>query len=714
MIHPDLAAENEFVQNAYARLAAMRDIARMRMEEVLDLGRGGTPQSRAERDVVVRSSLARLDALNVGEQALVFGRIDFQEASGEFDGASFHIGRLSVNGEDMEPLVVDWRAPVSEAFYRATGKDPMGLRLRRHLLCRGPKVVGIEDEALGSDEQFVTDESLIGAGALYAAISRPRTEYMADIVATIQGEQDAIVRHPMSGVLVVQGAPGTGKTAVALHRAAYLLYTYRWRFEHQGLLVVGPSTEFVRYISRVLPSLGESGVELKTIEGVSGLTASRAESSALAVATKGDVRMAEVIAKGVKDRERALRKVVEVPFGSKILKVPPELTARIVNAAKRRSGPHNSRRRLVEHKLAEVLAQSYLQDGPLVAPRDPESNVVHIGARVEEVAATPLPGEDGDVLKEVIDALRHSQAFQRVVERIWPRLTAFEFLYDLLAHRPLLELAAKGILSDRERDAIAVTRQTSVEEHRWSHEDLMLLDEARVLLEGDDEITTFGHVVIDEAQDLSPMAARMIARRCPGGSMTVLGDIAQAMGPWAGRDWASITLPLRNGREFELVELTVNYRTPAEISAVADVVRARYLPEYRASKSIREGARPPRYLPIARGTLLEELRGVIGDLAGQGLDGTIGIVAPTEQVSSIVTELESLDEMHRSAIAVLDVGRVRGLEFDHVVIVEPFVLIRDPERAMRALFVAVTRATQSVTFLGSDEVPDWLEPTIFT
>ena len=289
--HPDLQDEQEFLDRAFDGLEFMRGEARQMLEGVLDLGRGGTFQSRTERDIVVRTSLARLEQLDIGDQALYFGRIDRLPEPGDRAtlGESFHIGRLAVSGPDHEPLVVDWRAPVAEPFYRATGLDPQGLARRRHLAVRGRSVVGLEDEyfvdpdgrpttatagsagdgAAAGGERLLSDGMVLGGpGALLSALGQARTGHMGDIIGTIQREQDEIIRSPLAGVLIVQGGPGTGKTAVALHRAAYLLYTHRFPLERQGVLVVGPNPLFLRYIEQVLPSLGETGVSLSTVSGL--------------------------------------------------------------------------------------------------------------------------------------------------------------------------------------------------------------------------------------------------------------------------------------------------------------------------------------------------------------------------------------------------------------------------------------------------------------
>ena len=369
----ELQAEQAFVDMAYARLDAMRSDANSMLEGVLDLGRGGTFQSRTERDVIVRTSLARLEQLDIGDQALTFGRIDriddgAKGGKGGTNGAAaangaaadgtdggepavetFHIGRLAIHSADHDPLVVDWRAPIAEPFYRATGRDPQGLVLRRHLALEGRRVVGLEDERFslpgsgyssdqtegdfsasggaepggedGTGELIQSDLPIGGPAALLAALDRARSGRMTDIVSTIQREQDEIIRAPLAGVLVVQGGPGTGKTAVALHRAAYLLYTHRFPLERQGVLVVGPNPLFLRYIEQVLPSLGETGVTLSTVSGL--VTEVRTvENGPVDVARlKGDQRMAKVIARAVRTRQRPLADDVAIPYGALLLRL---------------------------------------------------------------------------------------------------------------------------------------------------------------------------------------------------------------------------------------------------------------------------------------------------------------------------------------------------------------------------------------------------------
>lgn len=713
--------ESAFVKSAYERLERMREQARGNMADVMDIGRGGTFQARAERDVVVRTSLARLESLDVGDQALVFGRIDFADPGSAFGEPAFHIGRLSVNSADMEPLVVDWRAPVAEAFYRATGKDPMGLWRRRHLLCEGESVIGLEDEILDRPEQMSpiategeVELDLIGPGALFAAISRPRTEHMRDMVSTIQSEQDAIIRSPLPGILVVQGAPGTGKTAVALHRAAYILYTHRWRFERQGLLVVGPSFDFVRYIQHVLPSLGESGVELHTVEGLTGFAVRAVERDGELARIKGDARMALMLKKAVRDRERPLRREVEIPFGARYIKVPVELTQDVTDWAKRRRGSHNHRRKMVESRLADLLARAYVAGSVLVREMDAQSNIVSISALSEKMAGEVQPGEEEeDVLREVTTSLRRSYSFQKVVERIWPHLTPELALTDLLTHLPLLKLAGKRYFPEED---LVLLHDGDVASRGWTKEEVVLLDELRPLLDGDsEESETYGHVVIDEAQDLTPMAARLLARRCPQGSMTILGDLAQAFGPFSGRGWDEVTAPLRGSKPFEMVELSINYRTPESITELANRVRSRYAADAKPSRAIRRGDSDV----VARTCTAETRDAVLLEMVEEEAraigGGMIGVITSAEGVGHAKGVLHHLDTEGTKTdgvrVTVVDIAAARGLEFDSVIVVEPLELLPQRRLAERALYVAATRSTRRLAFLSTDSLPDWLYPT---
>ncbi len=822
--HPDLRDEQEFLNRAYEGLEFMRGEARQMLEDVLDLGRGGTFQSRTERDIVVRTSLARLEQLDVGDQALYFGRIDRlptpdqgSEGSNGSDGAahtngthgtrgdggtradgashpllgeSFHIGRLGVSGPDHEPLVVDWRAPVAEPFYRATGLDPQGLARRRHLALRAQEVVGLEDEyfiatgtlatgdgtmrtdtdtAPADGERLLTDGLVLGGpGALLAALGQARTGHMGDIVSTIQREQDEIIRAPLPGVLVVQGGPGTGKTAVALHRAAYLLYTHRFPLERQGVLVVGPNPLFLRYIEQVLPSLGEAGVSLSTVAGLVPEVRVRGVDQPAAAKLKGDVRMVKVLARAVRTRQRPLRRDVEIPFGAGVLRLRASLTEEIVSLARRRPGTHNARRRFVETQVVGALADEYRRRVSRGGPHDGAGE----SSELEDTAA-------GEVYEELLGRLRRVPQVVEALDRMWPRLSPHELLHDLFGAPPLLAAAARGILSVAEVERLGRPRSASLEAVPWTTADAALVDEARMLLgprrrrpgrarstrpggraapqgEGaaveagfwpqglpaspeppvapgalsgtDDEVRSFGHIVVDEVQDLSPMQLRMLARRSLSGSMTVVGDIAQATRPWAPSGWDEVVRHLSPQRAPRLVELTVSYRTPSEVVEVAARVLAAAAPGITPPRPVRQSGHRPRFVSATRATLWDALAEVVRDEAAGVAQGRVAVLGPSVLLPEMVRALQGagLDPVDprdpagaglAAGLVVLPADETNGLEFDAAIVVEPALIAAvsdEPgsegppvttKRGLRTLYVACTRPTQRLTVVHAEPLP---------
>ena len=753
----ELEAEQEFVDLAYARLDAMRGDANSMLEGVLDLGRGGTFQSRTERDVIVRTSLARLEQLDIGDQALTFGRIDRlvgDPGDGpEPDTETFHIGRLAIHGADHEPLVVDWRAPVAEPFYRATGRDPLGLLLRRHLALQGRTVVSVEDERFnapglvgdavedtvetgdgtgpgpdGSGELIVGDLPIGGPAALLAALDRARSGRMTDIVSTIQGEQDEIIRAPLSGVLVVQGGPGTGKTAVALHRAAYLLYTHRFPLERQGVLVVGPNPLFLRYIEQVLPSLGETGVTLSTVSGLVPEIKIQENGPADVARLKGDVRMAKVVARAVRTRQRPLTVDLEVPYGALVLRLTAEDTRRIVEGARRRPGTHNGRRRLVEQSVAQVLADR--------ARRTQQ----RLGIGTPNVTAFPGYEDPSELPEDEFDFDDFSRKVRRVPElaqaldRMWPRLSPHELLHDLYGAPPLIHAAAKGILTPEEQALLQRPRSASFDDVAWTPADAALVDEARHLLGprsggSDDALRKYGHIVVDEVQDLSPMQLRMLTRRSLAGSMTVVGDIAQATAPWAPTSWADIVEHLPRRRPARTVELTVSYRTPAEVLAVASRVLAVAAPELTPPTPVRRTGVEPRMLRVDGfdgPATTADLARVVADAAAEEVEavrpGRVAILAPdtlrgalADALAAAGTPVADARDMRRGGLSeplvLLAADSANGLEFDSVIVVEPALIAGETARGLRTLYVALTRPTQHLTVVSLTAPPAALSAT---
>ncbi|MFM9070583.1 MAG: HelD family protein, partial [Acidimicrobiaceae bacterium] len=421
--HPELADEQRFIDHAYECLEQTRNDA-WQIREMNEASTGGTFQARYERNAFDEVLVGRLTQLDLGDAALVFGRIDRLTESPEIF-ESFHIGRIAVADSNREPVVVDWRAPVAEPFYRATGRESMGLARRRHFAVQGRELLGIEDELFGAghlgvghdeglDGETVSAEpKLRGYSTLLTVLSRGRTGQLGDIVATIQAEQDEIIRSSQQGVLVVEGGPGTGKTVVALHRAAYLLYTFRFPLEDQGVLVVGPNRVFLRYIERVLPSLGEAGVEQVVLADLVRGHSFSAKDSEDVARIKGDLRMAKIIAKSVRDRERALRNDVEIGFGAGYLRLTSAESATIVREARRRFRRHNAAHHWVETEVVmAMIASSHNQELDLESTRD---------------------------------ALRDVKEFQAVINYMWPVLTPAELLHDLYSSKALMRLAAQKV-----------------------------------------------------------------------------------------------------------------------------------------------------------------------------------------------------------------------------------------------------------------------------
>jgi DNA helicase IV len=609
-----------------------------------------------------------------------------------------------VADETQEPLVVDWRAPVAEPFYRATGRAPMGLVRRRHFATRGRRLLGIEDELFGEGADLLGGELAVsddgtkvrGQSALIAALEESRTGKLTDIVATIQGEQDEVIRSPLPGVLVVQGGPGTGKTVVALHRAAYLLYTHRFPLEGQGVLVVGPNRLFLGYIERVLPSLGEAGVELAVLADLVDHVRVSGRDKPATARIKGDARMSRVLAKAVRDRERPLRQPLRVPYGVQTLVVPPERTAEIVSDARRRFRLHNAGRRFVESQLFSALAQA------------------------SRVPTTP---------EEVRERARLAPEVREALERMWPVLTPAQFLHDLFGSRALIDLAAGKHLTADERDALARPRADDVDAIVWTHDDVPLLDEARALLgprsrkrrtngANPDEIRTYGHIVVDEAQDLSPMQLRMLERRSLNGSMTVVGDIAQATGVWAHKDWEEILEHLPSRRSEHRAELSIGYRIPGPTMDLAAKVLAVAAPNLRPPDSVRQAGDEPRLISVGASAGAGELAARVAAVATEERDavnpGSVAVIAPATLVHDVAAALDEAGiEYGRAArnglesqITLVPVSLVKGLELDAAIVVEPAAIVDEEAQGMRALYVALTRATKRLAVVHARDLPE--------
>ncbi len=689
--HPELESEQAHVDLAYERLDESRDEA-IRLKDMVEVGKGGTNQARWEREIFYENIANRLKQLDLGERSLCFGRIDQSEDAG---GGSYHIGRIAVAGASQEPLIVDWRAPVAEAFYRATGRDTQGLVRRRHFTSRGRKVLDLEDEFFGeaaaTGRVTINGRELRGTGALIHALEENRTGRLGDIIGTIQAEQDEIIRSALPGVLIVQGGPGTGKTVVALHRAAYLLYAHRFPLEGQGVLVIGPNRLFLGYIEQVLPSLGEAGVEMAVLADLVADVRVTGRDEHGPARIKGDLRMVNVVRRAVRDRQRPLRTDLVVGMGIRKIRVPMAETKRIVEEARRRNRSHNAARKFVIQSLFEALAAYHPDEVTADATR-------------EQLADTP----------EVREALGW----------MWPVLTPAQLLHDLYGSAALIRSAGRP-LSDDERAALYRPWAEGMDADSvvWTVDDVPVLDEAFELLgprpkkKRDEAVRTYGHIVVDEAQDLSPMQLRMLTRRSLNGSLTIVGDIAQSTGAWAHNDWSEILEHLPDRREPRRSELTVGYRIPGPAMDLAARVLRFAAPDLNPPVSVRSEGDVPRFVSIDQQSdllpgLIEE---VTAEAAGAGI-GNVAVICPQSLYRQVVDGFTDAGVAIGSAprdgldnqITAVPVNLVKGLEVDVAIVVEPSLILSEEPQGYRSLYVAMTRATKRVALVHSRPLPEFL------
>jgi hypothetical protein len=733
----ELSVEQRHIDRAYRRLDALRSSASSLAQEVIEFGRGGSLADRVDRDARVQLALARRAALSVEDRPLCFGRLDTEE------GDRLHIGRLGVPDEMGEPLMLDWRAPAAEAFYRATSADRRGVVRRRHIRMKGRRVVGVDDELLAR-QLSGAGRGLVGEAALLSSLGQARTGRMGDIVATIQSEQDAAIRAPLRGVLVVQGGPGTGKTAVALHRAAYLLYTHQFPLASQGVLVVGPNPVFCRYVGDVLPGLGETGVRLSTpAELVTAREGAEMVIDPVEVAAvKADLAMAERLSKVVLSHQRPLDEVARVGYSIHRLAVTPGDSARLVASAAAEPTYRAGRAKL------EGLLLRYLWRRVVRAER--RANRSGLGRR-------PTPDQG-----QVVDQLRRLPAVAALADRMWPRLTAEAVVHEALRNAgiepstgwsehdlalldeaaaligptvrrpPRRRPAAPGGDENLERtlssfghlpECPSCGSELSFSAGRWhcgqqmcqktwrtsqvmSPEAFQRVREiAERVAETHHEAgtrppiqETFGHVIVDEAQDLTPMQWRMLARRCPTGSMTLVGDLGQAKHPWSARSWSAVGTLTAPHVPSRVLELTINYRTPEEVMRLAASVLAQVAPDLRPPTAVRNSGQDPVVTPTSADRSAEVAREAARLEAGAVAPGKVAIIFPPGVVGDV--DADVLDR----TVAELDVERAKGLEFDSVVVVEP------AAHSAGELYVALTRTTRRLVLVHSRPLPAWLHP----
>lgn len=721
----EVIKEQGVVDDLYARLDELRGRARTRLAEVRRSGPSGSPQNRSERDAFATLYEDRLAQLEAVEDRLAFGRLDLD------DGQSRYVGRIGLTDEAHESLLTDWRAPAAQAFYRATAAHRDGVQRRRHLVTRGREVLSVEDEVLDLDAVDGTDTShLSGEGALFAAMATGRTGRMNDIVATIQAEQDRIIRSALDGALVVQGGPGTGKTAVALHRAAYLLYAHRRVLERSGVLLIGPSPDFLRYIDQVLPSLGETGVVSTTIGSlVPGITATAQEDDA-AARLKGDLGFARVVARAVRARQRVPAHDVPVRLDGVDLVIRRDDVEQAIGRARRTHKPHNLARAVFVRDMLNKLAAQYARAVSTELEADDRAALLEDLRTHRDVKVTlnlawfPLTPhrlvEDLWVKPHrLAEAAPHLSAKQRAALRREPGAPW------TVADVPLLDEAAELLGEDDEAaraqaraDAAQRKRDVEYAQQVLSRSDAGALVSAELLADrfsagtsslstaeraAADRSWTYGHVVVDEAQELSAMAWRMLLRRCPTQSMTIVGDVAQTSNAAGTRSWTSMfSQVLRQG--WRLEELTVNYRTPSAVAEAAQrAARSAHLPvsDLTSARDVPESLLVHRLGPDPAAGVRDALAAVVARVVRADGTGRVAVLGPERLLPRLaeIVAAGAVDGRPADAVAAMSVQRAKGLEFDAVVLVEP------DELAAADLYVAMTRPTQELHLLHSRELP---------
>ncbi|MEV8551110.1 UvrD-helicase domain-containing protein [Streptomyces glaucescens] len=741
--------EQEFIDELYARVDILRGEAESSVTDALS--QGDKPmQARLERDILVAERSGLLAALNAVDGSLCFGRIDLAS------GVRHHIGRIGLRADDTErtPILIDWRADVARPFYLATGHTPMGLRRRRHISTEGRTVTALHDEFLDvGDRERTGHEDPSGDAVLLAALNSARTGRMTDIVQTIQAEQDEIIRAPHRGVLVVEGGPGTGKTAVALHRAAYLLYEHRELLAKRAVLIVGPNPAFLGYIGEVLPSLGETGVLLATVGELYPGVRATATDSPEAAAVKGRAEMADVLAAVVRDRQALPDPVIAIEHDREVLMLDDGLVSVARERTRATRLPHNAAREHFEGHILNTLTELY----------------------AERIGTDPYDGSsllDPADITQIRDDLAENPEVWSAIDRLWPVLTPQRLVADFLA-------GPEGYLADE--DAAAIRRPVT---RAWTVADVPLLDEAAELLGEDDRAAraraereretqiayaqgvldvsfasrtyefedkeeddpeasevlsahdiidaerfaerheeddhrsaaeraaadrtwAFGHIIVDEAQELSPMAWRLLMRRSPTRSMTLVGDPAQTAEAAGVGSWEKILQPYVEDR-WEHTRLGVNYRTPAEIMDLAAAVVRAGNPDFAPPSSVRStGVRP-----WVRAT--DDLPGAVGRAVAEltPAEGRLAVIAPRDLHRSLAARLDGVTagaepDLTRTVV-LLDPRQAKGLEFDSVLVVEP------ARYGTSDLYVALTRATQRLGILHTGELPDGLRQAAAT
>ncbi|CAM5438976.1 HelD family protein [Streptomyces viridochromogenes] len=662
-----------------SHLASSRAALRAMREDVESLDIRDVTANWVNAEVLTRQIDERIKALaDLSDTPLFFGRLDYLHAPGAegaegAEGERFYIGRRHVHDAEGDPMVIDWRAPVSQPFYRASKKDPMDIALRRRFGYTGGDLTAYEDEHLSDPAEAARTSRL-----LQQEIERPRVGPMRDIVATIQPEQDEIVRSGLGGTVCVQGGPGTGKTAVGLHRVAYLLYAHRERLARTGTLVIGPNRSFLHYIEQVLPALGELTVRQATVDDLVAQVEVRGTDEAAAAVIKGDARMAEVLRRALYSHVSMPAEAVVVVRGSRRWRVPAYEVEEIVRELLDRGIRYGAAREALPQRIAHAVLVQMERSGE--APDD-----------------------------RVQDAVARNTAVKAAVKAVWPPVDPAKLVLRLLSDAEFLAEHADGVLDEDERRTILWAKPArSVRSAKWSAADAVLIDEASDLVT---RTPSLGHVVLDEAQDLSPMQYRAVGRRCTTGSATVLGDLAQGTTPWATRSWEEALTHLGK-RDGVIEELTAGFRVPTDVITYASRLLPSIAPGLTPVASIRDS---PGFFEIREVAEAAEVAAACAESLRH--EGSVGLIAADARVPVLAEALKAAgleylapgeETTRQSRLTLVPASLAKGLEYDYVVLDEPAAVVDgepDERTGLRRLYVALTRAVSGLTVTHTGALP---------
>ena len=681
--------EDDTIEKERAHLARSREFLRLMRENVLELAKNPMAGDRVSLEYLKADLWRRAEALNdLPDAPLFFGRLDYSELASndeDFVGKDFHIGRRHVHDKDGTPVVLDWRAPVSRPFYRASQADPMGLSLRRRFGFAGGALTAYEDERFsrpGETTGRSADSSAQPASKLLISeIERPRSGPMRDIVATIQPEQDDIVRADAGTTVCVQGAPGTGKTAVGMHRVAYLLYAHKEQVTRRGVIVVGPNLAFLSYIRNVLPALGELDVTQTTVADLVAATPIKGTDTDESATVKGDARMAVLLRNALWANIKAPAAALVLSRGSRRLRLRADEIEALAAELRDRGVRYGTGRDLLAHRIAHVL-----------------------------LTQLEAAGETCD--DRTHDAVRRSAPVRKCVDEVWPKVDPKKLVFALLSDREQISHNGLGFLSEAEISALAWAKPPrGLGSAPWTRADQVLIDEAADLIE---RTPSIAHIVVDEAQDLSPMEIRAIGRRCATGAATVLGDIAQGTTPWAATSWYSLLSHL--GKPDATVrELDVGYRVPRQILDFASRLLPSIAPSLSPAQSLRADPHALTIVPVAAGQLGKRVaEGAAAALAGLGSVAVIcadaDITATAQTLAAAGLTFSEIPDMRQeeSRLTLVPVTLAKGLEYDHVILVEPSRIATGEAYGLRRLYVALTRAVSRLTVFHAEPLPPQL------